>query len=111
VSPILLDYDLEIIPVFFRFEPQDRLDIPLEAYDELAVARWLDDRLIEFANAYLQLHLTKQYRERVLVPDTVAGISFSRYLAVSTLDHGGKTYYFISDQTPREFEKQFGSAG
>jgi YHS domain-containing protein len=108
VSHILLDYDLEIIPVFFRFEPHARLEIPLEAYDEAAVAGWLDDRLVDFANAYTELHLTKQYQERVLVPDPVAGISFPKYFAASTLDHEGKTYYFISDETRREFEKQHG---
>jgi hypothetical protein len=30
-----------------------------------------------------------QYQERVLVSDTVAGISFSKYFAAFTLDHGG----------------------
>jgi hypothetical protein len=44
----------------------------------------------------------------VLVPDTVAGISFQKYFAASTLDHEGKTDYFISDETRREFVKQHG---
>ena len=108
VTQIMLDYELEIIPVFFRFTPHDHLDIPLEAYDEAAVSAWLDDRIVDFANAYLELHLTKQYQERVLVSDTVAGISFPKYYAASTLDHGGTTYYFVSDETRREFEKRHG---
>src|SRR4051794_2435360 len=32
VSHILLDYNLDIIPVFFRFNPHARLDVPLEDY-------------------------------------------------------------------------------
>ena len=65
-------------------ERHARLDIPLEEYDEAAVSAWLDDRLVDFANAYLELHLTKQYQERVLVPDTVAGISFPKLNPMST---------------------------
>ena len=99
VTKIMLDYELEIIPVFFRFTPHEHLDVPLEGYDEAAVSKWLDDRIVDFANAYLELHQTKQYQERVLVSDTVAGISFPKYFAASTLEHGGATYYFVSDET------------
>jgi hypothetical protein len=95
VRHIMLDYNLEIIPVFFRFNSHAHMDMPLESYDEAAVAKWLDDQIIEFANAYLELHSTKQYQERVLVSDTVAGITFPKYYAASTLDHGGTTYYFV----------------
>jgi YHS domain-containing protein len=55
-----------------------------------------------------KLHLTEQYQEQVLVPDTVVGISFPKYFAASTLDHEGATYYFISEETRREFEIQHG---
>jgi len=108
VRNILLDYNLEIVPVFFRFNPHARLEMPLEAYDEAAVAKWLDDRIVEFANAYLELHSTKQYQERVMVSDPVAGISFPRYFAAGTLDRDGTTYHFISDESRREFAKQHG---
>jgi hypothetical protein len=110
VRLILLDCSLEIIPVFFRFNPHARLEMPLEAYDETAVGKWLDDCLVEFANAYLELHFTKRYQEKVMVSDTVAGISFPKYFAAATLDHGGTTYYFISEETRREFAKRHGLA-
>ena len=38
----------------------------------------------------------------------MAGISFPKYYAASTLDHDGTTYYFVSDETRREFEKSHG---
>jgi hypothetical protein len=44
----------------------------------------------------------------LLVTGTVAGISFPRHFAASTLDHGGTTYDFVSDETRREFEKRHG---
>jgi len=108
VRNILLDYSLEIIPVFFRYEPHARLEMPLESYDEAAVKKWFDDRIVDFANAYLELHSTKQYQQRVMVSDTVAGISFPKYFAAATLDHDGRTYYFISEETRREFAKRHG---
>lgn len=108
VRHVLLDYELEILPVFFRFEPHARLDVPLESYDEAVVDRWLDDRLVDFANAYLELHLTRQYQDRVLVADPVAGIRFPRYYAAATLEHQGTTYHFVSEETRREFATRHG---
>jgi hypothetical protein len=108
VRNILLDYNLEIIPVFFRFTPHARMAMPLESFDEAAVGKWLDDRLVDFAHDYLELHTTEQYQERVMVSDTVAGIRFPRFYAAATLEHDGRTYYFISEETRREFAKQHG---
>jgi hypothetical protein len=108
VRQIVLDYNLEIIPVFFRYNPHARLEMPLEAYDEAAVGKWLDDRIVEFANTFLEMHATKQYQEKVMVADPVAGISFPRYFAAATLDHGGTTYHFISEETRREFAARQG---
>jgi hypothetical protein len=108
VRLIMLDYSLEIIPVFFRFNPHARTEMPLESYDEAAVGKWLDDRIVEFANAYLELHSTKQHQERVMVSDPEAGISFPRYFASATLEHEGHTHHFISEETRREFAKRHG---
>jgi hypothetical protein len=108
VRLIMLDYSLEIIPAFFRFDPHARMEMPLESYDEVAVEKWLDDRIVEFANAYLELHSTKQHQDRVMVSDTEAGISFPRHFAASALDHDGHTHYFISEETRREFAKRHG---
>jgi len=108
VRNVVLDYDLDIIPVFFRFNPHSRLEVPLEGFDESAVAKWLDDRVVEFAETYVELLSTKQHQERALVSDTIAGITFPKYYAAATLDHAGQTYYFISKETRREFAKKNG---
>ena len=108
VRTIMLDYNLEIIPAFFRFNPHDRLEMPLDAYDEAGVGSWLDDRLVEFANSYLEMHATKEHQIRAMVSDTVAGMSFPKHYAAATLDYDGATYYFISEDTRREFAKQHG---
>ena len=38
--------------------------------------------------------------------DPVARIRFPKYLASSTLERDGRTYYFVDEETRREFEKQ-----
>jgi hypothetical protein len=53
-------------------------------------------------------HVTEQLPARVLVSDTVVGISFPRYLAASTLNDGGTRSYLISDEASREFDEQHG---
>lgn|GEM_PF-3314107 len=108
VREILLTYHLDIVPAFFRFNADSRLVMPLEEYDEEVVGKWLDDRIVEFADVYLEMHSTKQHQERVMVSDTVAGISFPKYFAASTLEYEGTTYYFISEETRREFAKRHG---
>ena len=40
----------------------------------------------------------------------VAGITFPKHFAAATLDHGGTTHYFISEETRREFAKRHGLA-
>jgi YHS domain-containing protein len=36
--------------------------------------------------------------------DPVAGIRFPKYLASSTLERDGRTYYFVDEEICREFE-------
>lgn len=108
VRQISLAYNLQITPVFFRFNSYSEFEMPLEAFDEAVVGQWLDDRIVEFANVMLELHSTKQHQQRVMVSDTVAGITFPKYYAAATLDHDGTTYYFISEETRREFATRHG---
>lgn len=108
VRQISLAYDLQIVPVFFRFNSHSEMAMPLESYDEAVVGKWLDDRIIEFATVMLEMRETKQHQARMLVSDVVAGVTFPKFYAAATLDHEGTTYYFISEQTRREFAERHG---
>jgi YHS domain-containing protein len=48
-----------------------------------------------------------------MVEDPVAGVRFPSYAAGATIDVDGETYYFIGDETRREFEakRQDASSG
>jgi YHS domain-containing protein len=106
VRNLVLVYDLEILPLYVKFNPHAELEIPLEKIDRAAVENWLDDRLVEFAQTYVTIHFTDQYHQDHMVLDPVADVRFPKAYAQSTLEKDGKTYYFISEQTRREFEQR-----
>ena len=104
VRNLVLGYDLEVLPIFIKYNPHAELAIPLDKVDRATVEAWLDDRLIEFAQTYVTIHFTDQYNKDHMVTDPVANVRFPKVFAQSTLEKSGKTYYFISDQTRSEFE-------
>jgi YHS domain-containing protein len=106
VRNLVLVYDLEILPLYVKFNPHSELQIPLEKADRATVENWLDDRLIEFAETYVTIHFNDQYHQDHMVTDPVANVRFPKSYAHSSLERGGKTYYFISEQTRREFEQR-----
>jgi YHS domain-containing protein len=106
VRNLVLAYDLEILPIYMKYNPHAEIAIPLDKVDRNAVENWLDDRLIEFAQTYVTIHFTDEYQKDHMVVDPVASVRFPKVFAQSTLEKGGKTYYFISDQTRRDFEQR-----
>ena len=106
VRNLVLSYDLEILPIFIQFNSHSEIRIPLEKVDRTAVEAWLDDRLIEFAQTFVTVHFTDQYQKDHMVLDPVANVRFPKVFAQSSLEKGGKTHYFISEQTRREFEQR-----
>lgn len=107
-SHLLLDFELEILPIYVKFSPRENLSMPVDAYDEAELARWIDDRLVDFARVFLQLPLTEPYQREQIAVDPIANIAFPRMFARMTLRYEGKTYYFISDETCWEFERRHG---
>ncbi len=103
VRQVILGYDLEIIPVFFRYEPHAELGFPLEAIDEAAAARWIDDRIVDFVRTYLSMGENELYTREHMVEDPVAHVGFPDFAAGATLEWQGKKFYFIGEETRRQF--------
>jgi YHS domain-containing protein len=106
VRKLVLDYELQILPILMKFEPHKQAEFPLETIDPAAVAQWFDDRIVDFVRTYLSLHQNEYYLKGHMVSDPVAGVRFPRFAAASTLDWQGKKYYFISEKTRHEFEQK-----
>lgn len=113
VRKLILRYDLEILPILMRFKNADRLEMPLDQVDRQAVGIWIDDRILEFVQTYLDLHANEQYLnylKHYMVEDPVAGVRFPQYAAAAQCEWNGKTHYFIGDETLQEFKRQHGIA-
>ncbi len=106
VRNMILDYDLEILPILMKFDHHSTLKLPLAAFDEQAGTAWVEDRLLSFIHSFVELNENQYYLQDQMVEDPVARIRMPRMVARETLDWEGQTYYFISAETRREFEKQ-----
>lgn len=108
VQKVILTYDLEIIPVLMRFQPHGEIEFPLNTVDKEAVTKWLEDRIVDFVQTYFTLGENEIYLKDHMVEDPVAKVRFPKMAAATSLEWGGKKYYFVGEETRREFEKQNG---
>lgn len=110
VNHLRLECTQEIIPVVVRYDKQSVLEFPLDAVQDDAAVQWFDERIIAFVKAYMavveQDAALREYLKDQLVEDPVAKIRFPKYLAASALERDGRTYYFVDEDTRREFEKK-----
>jgi YHS domain-containing protein len=106
VRNIVFKYDLSIIPILMRFDSHDEIEFPLDAVDEAALGKWLDDRIVSFVKTYLSLHENQYYLKDHMVQDPIAKVRFPKFAAGAKLEVGGKTHYFVDETTLREFQQQ-----
>jgi hypothetical protein len=106
VKKVVLAYDLDILPIYMAFEKHAEIAFPIPQVDLDAAAKWLDDRIIGFVKVYLSLYENEYYLKSHMVEDPVARVRFPKFVAGATLQRDGKTLYFISEDTRREFETQ-----
>jgi YHS domain-containing protein len=108
-SHVRLECTIEIIPVVVPCNKRSVLAFPLDGVRDDAVVQWFDDSIIDFVKAYIAMvRQDPVLRERLkdqFVEDPVAKIEFPKYLASSTLERDGRTYYFVDEDTRRAFEQ------
>jgi hypothetical protein len=109
VRDVVVDYDLEIIPVLEKFDSHYEFRSPIEAFDAAGLEKWLDDRIVGFVELYLRLQEKMLAFDRAeYVEDPVANVKFPKFAAGATLEHGGQTYHFVDERTKEEFARQKG---
>ncbi|GMU84486.1 MAG: hypothetical protein AMXMBFR47_43550 [Planctomycetota bacterium] len=106
IRKLILNYDLEIVPILMQFDSHSTLEMPLEAIDHEAAVRWADERILSFVQTYTALHENPYYLRDQMVTDPVSGTTFPKHAAGAKLERGGETYYFVSESTRREFEER-----
>jgi YHS domain-containing protein len=109
VSHIRLECTQEIIPVVVPYDKHSVLDFPLDAVQDDAAVQWFDDRIVAIVKTYMavvnQDTALREHIKEKLVEDPVTKIRFPKYLASSILERDGHTYYFVDEETRREFDK------
>jgi hypothetical protein len=103
VRKAVLGYNLEIIPIFMKYEPHAELELPLEAVDQAAAAKWIDDRIVDFVRTYLSMGENEIYLRDRMVEDPIAHVRFPDFAAGASLEWQGQKFYFIGEETRREF--------
>jgi YHS domain-containing protein len=103
VRKVILGYDLKILPALMQFTPHVEVEFPLGEADKDAVAKWIDDRIVDFVQTYLSLSDNESYLKEHMVQDPVAQVRFPSFAAGATLEWNGQKYYFLAEETRREF--------
>jgi len=106
VKKVILSYALEIIPVLMRYKAHDEVEFPLDKVDKQAAVMWIDDRIMDFVETYLSMGENEIYMKDSMVEDPVARVRFPKQAAAATLEWQSQTYYFIGDDTRREFAEK-----
>lgn len=106
IRKIILTYDLSIIPMLFKFKSHDEIEFPLNSVDPDAVGKWLDDQLVEFVRTYFSMGENELYLKDQMVEDPVTHTRFPKQAAGAELIWRGQTFYFVAEETRREFAKQ-----
>lgn len=110
LSNAVVDCDLRIVPVLWRFDSHAEFSTPIASPDLAGLTKWLDDRIVGFVELFVHIHEGEFYDKAEYVEDPVAKVKFPKFAAGATLDHGGQTHYFIDDKSKAEFARQKGIA-
>lgn len=108
VRNLVCYYDLEILPILMKFDSHAEIEFPLDAVDKQALSKWIDDRIVSFVTTYLSLHENSYYLKGHMVEDPIAKVQFPKYAAGAIAEIGGRTYYFVSQETKDAYAKQRG---
>ena len=94
-----------------QFTPHAQGEFPLENIDEAAVAKWIDDRIVDFVRTYVALNENEYYLKDFMVEDPIAHVRFPKFAAGASVQLREKTLYFIGEETRNEYERLGEEAG
>lgn len=106
IEKVILSYDLEIVPVLMRFKHHDEVEFPVDEVDKEAVAKWIDERIVDFVQTYLSMGENEIYLKDYMVEDPIVHVRFPQQAAATTLEWQGQKFYFVGEETRREFAEQ-----
>jgi YHS domain-containing protein len=94
IKTVVLQSQLEILPIFFPLEGRDQLTMLLHEVDEEKAAAWVEGKILHFVDSYLRLETSDPYQQGNLVTDPVCGMRVNKAFAPAQMTYRGQTYYF-----------------
>ncbi|MBN2024359.1 MAG: hypothetical protein JW809_16370 [Pirellulales bacterium] len=105
IENAVMDYHLDILPIFIKFDSHDQLVIPIDGFSEDAIAAWIDDKLVGFTRTYFEMYFTNEYQKQSFEIDPVMRIQFPRAFAAGNKEYQGRTYHFYTKESFQAFER------
>lgn len=59
---VIVQYDLQILPIFHPINAHAHLDMPLDEVDQQRVAHWVEKQILTFVDSYLQLETAEPHQ-------------------------------------------------
>lgn len=103
---LVVQYDVAMMPLFIKFNDRDRFAQPLGAIDDNAVARWVEERIFEFLDAYFRIDRGEAEFVEDAAVDPICGMRISRSQAYSCESYRGHPYFFCSRECSERFRRE-----
>ena len=101
---VVVCFEASMMPAFIKLNDRDKLIFQLENENDDEVAEWVEERLLEFLQAYLRIDRGTDEFEEDAAYDPVCGMRMSRSQAVSSRNYQGHPYFFCSRQCADRFD-------
>jgi YHS domain-containing protein len=103
IKSLILQSELQILPIFFTVDTRDELSMPVDQVDEDQVAAWVDAKILHFVDSYLRIEISNQYQQENIVTDPVCGMRVNKAFASAQMTYRGKTHYFCLPECRTRF--------
>ena len=102
-----IHYNLEILPALMEYTRYDGRTFNLEDPScEEEIGQWVEAKILEFIETYLQLETNPEYQKENFVTDPVCQMRIPIAQAVAKIEHKGRTVYFCSEACKGAFLKE-----
>ena len=100
---VIIHTQIRMMPMFLRFNEQDKLSLPLDSVPDRRVADWVEERLLEFLDTYLRIDGGGEPLGEDSVTDPVCGMRIIRSTAAAREFYDGHPYFFCSYECNAKF--------
>jgi len=98
-------YEAFMVPVFIKLTEHDKLMLLLDEVKDDVVANWVEERLLEFLDAYLQIDRGGDDFSDEAATDPVCGMRINRSSAAASDSYRGHPYFFCSRECQETFAR------